>query len=192
MQHRFARDSHARMKRCGDGNQPAKSRNPCVRKSHTESHTKFAPRGRAPAALFLKPVSIPQHPDDRHHSRIFVPKDVAVIHKIANIWAPEIHPHRNAWVRPCTRPVGNVDGIEILAIWHWNAVDCHHQKMNLVDVELVVLQCSVLDCPILHGPLRRHNRRRVIGIEQLDAPSTVMKKLVGLFGSVGSESTSEK
>ena len=62
-----------------------------------------------------------------------------------------------------------------------------------MDVKLVILLGAVLDCPVFDGSLRRRDRRRIIGSNGVGvAPSTVMKKFVGLAGLLGSESTSEK
>jgi len=62
-----------------------------------------------------------------------------------------------------------------------------------MQVKLVVFGTAILNCPVLHRTLSRGDGRRVVGSNSVGvAPSTVMKKLVGLEGSLGLEITSEK
>src|SRR3974377_1756563 len=82
-----------------------------------------------------------QYADDRHHAVVLMAENMAVVNKVADIHAPEIHADLDARIRSRPAPLGDVDHVQILPRIrrHRHTVLLHQQKMDLVHVEFVVL-----------------------------------------------------
>jgi hypothetical protein len=128
---------------------------------------------------------------------------MAVVHEVANVPPAEVHTNRHArvMVAPISVPVWNLDYVEELSVDAWNGLATidlkvvlrQHQEVDLMNVELMIFRAAVLDGPVLNAALRGDDRGRIVGAEKRGvAPSMVIKKLVGLSGLLGSDSTSEK
>src|SRR5258707_12607477 len=79
------------------------------------------------------------HPDNRHHSTVFVLQDVTVIDEVANVRAAKIHSHRHARIRSMPTPVGDVNHVEHLAVLRrdYGTISPKQHEMNLMDMELM-------------------------------------------------------
>ncbi len=71
-----------------------------------------------------------------HHAAVFVVENVAVIHKgSGDIGIPKIHAQGHAGIRASARPIRNLDRVLKVGIRDRHSVDCHNQKVDLVNVE---------------------------------------------------------
>lgn len=92
------------------------------------------------------------HANRCHHAAILVLENMAVIDEIAGRRATEIHADLDAWIWAASRPVGNLEGIEILTVAHRRAVLLELQKMYLMNMQVVGFYGAVLDNPVFDRP----------------------------------------
>lgn len=123
-------------------------------------------------------------------------ENVAVMDEISDVHAAEVHANLDSriWSRGSVK--WHLDHVEVLPLIHGHrGPGCSARAPgNGSDaLEFMIFQCLVLKCPILYRTLMGDDGGRIKALNDVGVrPSTLIKKFVGLAGSVGSESTSEK
>ena len=62
-----------------------------------------------------RPLLRRQHPDDRHHSVIFVIENMAMIDEITDIRSSEVHPQSHVRIGTSASPIGHIDRADHVA-----------------------------------------------------------------------------